>query len=558
MPVSKSTIACHVAIDEATMDNDLVNDFRNNLSQIKKQFREKYSDPTTRPQEVKDILQMRTWNVDIDAVEKIHYARQLLVDKSVKISDLRDPTKFRQVGTKEDAFHQFEPGSERNQKFVSVDDGGRQEFVIRKTGPGADDWEILTDDTGPKDVGTYNYFGNAQSNKKHLELDVATWKRFGNSKKDTTSEHERTQMICDALRDRFEDDLDTPDDALDKIADGVNNSSPLVFDLDGDGIELSSLVGSTVGWDIDKDGFREQTGWVDADDGLLAIDLNGNGIIDDHGELFGSATQDGFSILASYDSNDDGTMTDADADFARLLIWRDLNQDGYSDVGELFTLADLSIVAIDLDANTVNQINAGHDVTHFSTYTVTIGGADVSRSVVDVWFNYNDVNSVYIPDFEWDLSTIFLPQLRGYGQMADLRFAAMSGHSASAGLLPLVQALEDATLVDLVSDSARITEDFRDVLFAWAEVSNVDPTSRGPYIDARELHFLEAFSAEPYFQRGWSPNPFVYAAEDLKEAFQILYDTYFARFFAQTIGHEVFSIHALEQTHRLPVGCASA
>ena len=38
--------------------------------------------------------------------------------------------------------------------------------------------------------------------------------------------------------------------------------SPLVLDLDGDGIELISLENSTVIWDIDEDGFAEHTGWV--------------------------------------------------------------------------------------------------------------------------------------------------------------------------------------------------------------------------------------------------------------------------------------------------------
>jgi hypothetical protein len=32
---------------------------------------------------------------------------------------------------------------------------------------------------------------------------------------------------------------------------------------------------------VDVNGFAEATGWVAADDGLLAIDVNGNGIIGD-------------------------------------------------------------------------------------------------------------------------------------------------------------------------------------------------------------------------------------------------------------------------------------
>ena len=61
---------------------------------------------------------------------------------------------------------------------------------------------------------------------------------------------------------------------------------PLVFDLDGDGVEtLASQAGAR--FDHDRNGFAEQTGWVDSDDGFLVMDRNGDGIINDGRELFG-------------------------------------------------------------------------------------------------------------------------------------------------------------------------------------------------------------------------------------------------------------------------------
>ena len=65
--------------------------------------------------------------------------------------------------------------------------------------------------------------------------------------------------------------------------------TPLVLDLDGDGVELTAQVDGNVAFDLDGDQFAEWTGWVAPDDGLLAIDLNGNGRIDDVSELFGGA-----------------------------------------------------------------------------------------------------------------------------------------------------------------------------------------------------------------------------------------------------------------------------
>ena len=64
-------------------------------------------------------------------------------------------------------------------------------------------------------------------------------------------------------------------------------SSPLVIDLDGDGIETSK-EDSSVHFDHDGNNFAESTGWVGKDDGLLVRDINGNGQIDDGTELFGN------------------------------------------------------------------------------------------------------------------------------------------------------------------------------------------------------------------------------------------------------------------------------
>ncbi len=77
---------------------------------------------------------------------------------------------------------------------------------------------------------------------------------------------------------------EAPDD--DKYDDAGELSSPLVLDLDGDGIELTDPWRSWTYFDIDEDGFAERTGWVSPDDGLLALDGNANGTIDDISELF--------------------------------------------------------------------------------------------------------------------------------------------------------------------------------------------------------------------------------------------------------------------------------
>ncbi len=61
---------------------------------------------------------------------------------------------------------------------------------------------------------------------------------------------------------------------------------PLVLDLNKDG---SISPNSSVYFDYDGDGVKELGSWFFSDDGLLVIDKNGDGIINDGTELFGDS-----------------------------------------------------------------------------------------------------------------------------------------------------------------------------------------------------------------------------------------------------------------------------
>ena len=155
---------------------------------------------------------------------------------------------------------------------------------------------------------------------------------------------------------------------------------PLTFDLDGDGLETTAIAATNpILFDHDGDGVKNGTGWVKPDDGFLVRDVNGNGSIDNGRELFGDSTiltsgaragqnaLDGFDALSDLDSianggNADGKISNLDTQFSNLRIWRDLNQDGISQMGdsvtgvgrELFTLTELGIASINI-AKTSNS-----------------------------------------------------------------------------------------------------------------------------------------------------------------------------------------------------------
>ena len=169
---------------------------------------------------------------------------------------------------------------------------------------------------------------------------------------------------------------------------------------------------------MDGDQFAEHTGWVGADDGLLAIDLNGDGIINDVSELFGSATESGFVQLAAYDTNLDGVIDVNDAQFSDLRIWQDLNGNAVTDAGELKTLGDYSITSIDLTATDDGSQNALNTVARTGTFTRADG---TTGTVGDIEFRIDNFNTVFTGDKTVDPTiAATMPNLKGRGTLTDL------------------------------------------------------------------------------------------------------------------------------------------
>jgi Haemolysin-type calcium binding protein related domain/RTX calcium-binding nonapeptide repeat (4 copies) len=308
--------------------------------------------------------------------------------------------------------------------------------------------------------------------------------------------------------------------------------SPLVIDLNGNGIELTALQGSTTYFDLDVDGFAQRTGWVAPTDGLLALDRNGNGRIDDNSELFGNATgaTDGFQALAELDTNADGVVNASDAGFDDLRVWQDLDQNGISSGNELLTLAQVGIASISLGASQINETNNGHLVSHRSTVTFTSGTTGI---IEDVHFQ-NDPSSAYalLPEnFTYHPDAFKLPVLWGYGKIASTYVA----FSLDAGLRVQAQAL----LTQLANgDIAGFRQDFEAFALAWAGVTGIAPNSRGAYIDGQHLEFLERVYGTAFVQlcgtNAGTNNPGPNSGAALEQTYDIFISQLAARFMAQS------------------------
>ena len=252
------------------------------------------------------------------------------------------------------------------------------------------------------------------------------------------------------------------DDVLAAIASGSAQCDPLVLDLNGGGIDTTGIgsngTRAMVLFDHDGDGIKTATGWAAVGEGILVRDLDGNGAIDNGSELFGENTLlahgaragqrafDGFDALRNLDSNADARFNAADAAYASVKIWTDLNQDGHSQSEELFTLDQLGIVDIGLNATAVlNQDTNRNTQTASGTFTQLVDRADpnagaVQREVGNFLLDENAFYREYVTQPSASASVQSLPNMLGSGKVHNLQIAMSLDTPAATALRASVTA----------------------------------------------------------------------------------------------------------------------
>lgn len=132
--------------------------------------------------------------------------------------------------------------------------------------------------------------------------------------------------------------------------------TPIVVPL-GDERTLAELLdpGRVVAFDLVGDGRARRWPWVRGTAGILAWDPRGTGRIRGAQQLFGSYTwslpwRNGYEPLSWIDDDRDGRLRGRE--LAGLVIWRDADQDGVSDEGEVLPLAAWGIRSLGVQGTT--------------------------------------------------------------------------------------------------------------------------------------------------------------------------------------------------------------
>lgn len=168
---------------------------------------------------------------------------------------------------------------------------------------------------------------------------------------------------------------------------GACLGSPLVLDLDGDGVQL----GAPVWFDLLSVGAPVRASWIRPGDAFLALDRDGNGRIDDGSELFGNDADHahGFARLAPLDGNRDGLLDARDAAFGALRLWADGDADGRSTPDELLTLHEAGVEAVGLDHVADDRVDRlGNQLRQRGRFVRTRehrGALGLTGEIIDVW-----------------------------------------------------------------------------------------------------------------------------------------------------------------------------
>ncbi|MBQ9609709.1 MAG: calcium-binding protein [Lachnospiraceae bacterium] len=299
-------------------------------------------------------------------------------------------------------------------------------------------------------------------------------------------------------------------------------NDPLVIDLDKDGFELLS-VEDGVFFNEDANGLAEKTAWVSPDDGLLAIDLNGDGIINGGSELFGDSTilpdgsraRSGFEALAQYDLNDDGVLDIYDDVFSRLRVWQDRNSDGISQQDELYTLEALGIRSISLNGSETDGV-VSSAVEYADGSTCRIG---------EFYFASNLYDSREIINVEISEEIMNLPDVRSIGNVSSL-------HT----LMQLDTTGTLKTYVEQFMASESITEKeniVKNILYFITGADDVLSGSRGEFTDAKKLTVVEQFMGRDFVGTE-GENPVNKAGYMLDEIYFDIFNAYYCILNSQT------------------------
>lgn len=286
--------------------------------------------------------------------------------------------------------------------------------------------------------------------------------------------------------------------------------------------EDPEIIADDTHFDYNNDGFKEKTEWLDSNVGILVKDIGNDDKIENGTELFGDYTNlygnwlglRGFTLLASEDTNNDGVINAKDKNFSIIKIWQDVNRNAIVDAGELSVLNERGIKGINLDYQFITEKDTDKKYRRYSKVEQSSKKEAYIKEIF-VTVDMKNTTKPVINSIDYKNAEVKDIDVKATGTVLDLKDA--------------MHMSDDKYLIAMIDKYTEITDIkerkkyLPNIFIAWANVTDVDPNSRGGFYDARKLEAMEKFNGERFVHSDEDAefsNPTVSDATDLNKQFK--------------------------------------
>jgi hypothetical protein len=201
----------------------------------------------------------------------------------------------------------------------------------------------------------------------------------------TTEAALRLSALLDPTRDAAE--LAALKEKIAELAKRGRAITPIAISMRDGHVDVPADPAARVRFDADGSGVPRDWTWIQRDAGWLVYDADGKGEITSALQWFGSVTfwlfwENGYHALGALDDDGDGELRGNE--LRNLAIWRDKNQNGASENGEVRPLAAHGIAAL----SCAYEPGDGIDIAAHSPRGVTLGDG-TTRPSFDVILRTN-------------------------------------------------------------------------------------------------------------------------------------------------------------------------
>ncbi len=189
---------------------------------------------------------------------------------------------------------------------------------------------------------------------------------------------------------------------------------------------------------------------------------------------------------------------------------------------------------IETDLNSPRKI-AETDIEYFfrvlknrSMYTFKLIRGELMVALFKIHYSFLDDDDfdVYESKKAIDISMFLneedfsgLPDFYSIGDLPSLRSAMFYDPK----LKKLIEEFASRDVEDIFINYKKTNNEIERILYRWAVVENIDPDSRGWFIDARVLRFTEKFMGRAFIQMGYYKNPMPYGAQGIKGSWEAMF-----------------------------------